>query len=181
MILADETRPIAEEYNWANTELPGSDTDKEAAAMDWVEDLKDMNKDLEERIIEANKDTTKVKWNKLLPDLMSADVLMVGQFTDKADAAGNKELNIIMLQRNGRVIVPFFTNPSRVKALASPANTKFDVMKVNLVRFFQSIAGKPCIMNPMSDASRIFSPFEMKILAAENLDKAPPLPTQENA
>lgn len=140
-----------------------------------------MNKDLEERIIEANKDTTKVKWNKLLPDLMAADILMVGQFTEQADAAGNKQLNILMMQKNGHVIVPFFTSPSKVGAMANPTHNQFDVMKVNIVRFFQSIAGKPCIMNPMSDASRIFSPFEMKILAAENIDKAPPLPTQENA
>lgn len=179
--MADENRPITEEYDWANDGLANSGGDKPDEELDWLEDLKDMNKDLEERIIEANKDTTKVKWNKLLPDLMAADVLMVGQFSDQTDAAGNRQLNILMMQKNGHIIVPFFTNPSRVKTMASPINNQFDVMKVNLVRFFQSIAGKPCIMNPMSDASRIFSPFEMRVLAAENVDKAPPLPTQENA
>lgn len=179
--MADEKRSIAEEYEWANEGLPNADPDKDAEYLDWVEDLKDMNKDLEERIIEANKDTTKVKWNKLLPDLMAADVLMVGQFMGKEDDAGNRQLNILMMQKDGHIIVPFFTNPSRVRAMANSANNQFDVMKVNLVRFFQSVAGKPCIMNPMSDASRIFSPFEMKILAAENLDKAPSLPNDENA
>lgn len=179
--MADENRSITEEYGWANDGLPNSGADKKTEELDWLEDLKDMNKDLEERIIEANKDTTKVKWNKLLPDLMAADILMVGQFTEQTDAAGNRQLNILMMQKDGHIIVPFFTSPSRVGAMANPTHNQFDVMKVNIVRFFQSIAGKPCIMNPMSDASRIFSPFDMKILAAENIDKAPPLPTQENA
>lgn len=146
----------------------------------WIEDLKDMNHDLEERILEANKDQTKVKWSKLLPDLMTADILMVGQFSDKTDAAGNKQLNILMMQRNGHVIIPFFTSPTKAEVMANSQTTAFDVMKVNTVRFFQSIKGQPCILNPMSDYSRIFSPFEMKILAAENLDKIPPLPEQEN-
>lgn len=149
--------------------------------LDWLEDLKDLNTDLEKRIIEANKDTTKVKWNKLLPDLMEADILMVGQFTDNVDAYGNKQLNILMMQKDGHIIVPFFTNPSRIGAFANPESSQFDVMRVNIARFFQSIAGKPCIMNPMSDCGRVFTPFEMKILAAENIHKAPPLPAQENA
>lgn len=144
----------------------------------WIEDLGDMNLDLEEKILEANKDTTKVKWSKLLPDLMMADILMVGQFSDKTDAAGNKQLNILMMQKNGHVIVPFFTSPSKAKVMANSQAASFDVMKVNTVRFFQSIKGQPCILNPMSDYSRIFSPFEMKILAAENEDKIPPLPEQ---
>lgn len=152
----------------------------EKSELDWLEDLKDLNKDLEERILEANKDKTKVKWNKLLPDLMTADILMVGQFSDKADANGNQQLNILMMQKDGHVIVPFFTNPSRVGVLANPQNNQFDIMKVNVVRFFQSIAGKPCVMNPMSEYAKVFTPFEMKVLAAENEDKVPPLPNTES-
>ena len=49
---------------------------------EWTENLKDLNKELEERIIAANEDQTKVKWNKLLPDLMTAEVLIVGQFNE---------------------------------------------------------------------------------------------------
>lgn len=149
--------------------------------LNWLEDLKDLNKELEERILEANKDTTKVKWNKLLPDLMGADILMVGQFNDQTDEFGNRQLNILMMQKDGHIVVPFFTSPERIGVMANPANTQFDVMKINAARFFQSMQGKPCILNPMSDCGRVFSPFEMKILAAENIHKAPPLPAQKNA
>lgn len=175
--MEDIKAPDKSELEWA------TDADSKAKSdesdFNWYEDLKDLNLDLEERIKEANKDTTKVKWSKLLPDLMSAEVLMVGQFSDQTDAAGNKQLNILMMQKDGHVIVPFFTNPSRVKVMANPNNTEFDVMKVNTVRFFQSIKGKPCVLNPLSDCARIFTPFEMKVLAAENIDKVPPLPNAE--
>lgn len=147
----------------------------------WLEDLKGLNKELEERILEANKDTTKVKWNKLLPDLMGADILMVGQFSDQTDEYGNKQLNILMMQKDGHIAVPFFTSPERIGVMANPSQTQFDVMKINAARFFQSMAGKPCILNPLSDCGRVFSPFEMKILAAENIHKAPPLPPQKKA
>lgn len=136
----------------------------------WLENLKDLNKELEERIIEANKDTTKVKWNKLLPDLMHADVLMVGQFNDQTDELGNKQLNIMMMQKDGHIIVPFFTSPERIGVMANPSQMQFDVMKINAAKFFQSMAGKPVVMNPLSDCGRVFSPFEMKILAAENIN-----------
>lgn len=147
----------------------------------WLEDLKGLNKELEERILEANKDTTKVKWNKLLPDLMGADILMVGQFSDQTDEYGNKQLNILMMQKDGHIAVPFFTSPERIGVMANPSQTQFDVMKINAARFFQSMAGKPCILNPLSDCGRVFSPFEMKILAAENIHKAPPLPPQKKS
>lgn len=147
-----------------------SDPQKE---FNWLEDLKGLNKELEERIIEANKDTTKVKWNKLLPDLMGADVLMVGQFSNQVDEFGNKQLNIMMMQKDGHIIVPFFTSPERIGVMANPSQTQFDVMKIHIVRFFQSMAGKPVVMNPLSDCGRVFSPFEMKILTAENLHRAP--------
>lgn len=172
--MKDIKAPDKSELAWAENAVSGEKSSE--ADLDWFEDLKDLNRDLEERILEANKDTTKVKWSKLLPDLMVAEVLMIGQFSDQTDAAGNKQLNILMMQKDGHVIVPFFTNPSRIKAMANPNNTEFDVMKVNTVRFFQSIKGKPCVLNPLSEYARIFTPFEMKILAAENVDRVPLLP-----
>ncbi len=166
------------ELDWLKT--PDSSEEKNDSNLDWVEDLKELNKDLEERILEANKDKTLVKWNKLLPDLMGTDILMVGQFGGE-DANGQRQLNILMMQKDGHTVVPFFTSPSRIAVLKTSENSQFDVMKVNTVRFFQSIAGKPCVLNPMSDYVRIFSPFDMRVLAAENIDKAPPLPVPENA
>lgn len=174
--MADNNKTEKSEFEWAEKPAEGAaKRDDSADEYDWSLDLKDMNKELEERILEANKDATKVKWNKLLPDLMGAEVLMIGQFSEQTDALGNRQLNILMMQKDGHVIVPFFTNPARISAMASQ-NAQFDVMKVNVVRFFQSIAGKPCILNPLSDYSRVFTPFEMKILAAENVDKVPELP-----
>lgn len=143
---------------------------------EWTENLKDFNKELEERILAANEDQTKVKWNKLLPDLMTAEVLIVGQFADGIQT--DKTLNILMLQKDGHAIIPFFTSPERMSVLVKPDNNSFEVMKVNTVRFFQSIKGKPCVLDPMSPYARVFNPFEMKVLAAENEDRVPPLPAQ---
>lgn len=145
-----------------------------AEQYEWTENLKDLNKELEERILAANQDQTKVKWNKLLPDLMVAEVLIVGQFADGIQT--EKTLNILMLQKDGHAIVPFFTSPERMSVLVKPDNNSFEVMKVNTVRFFQSIKGKPCVLDPMSPYARVFNPFEMKVLAAENEDRVPPLP-----
>ncbi|MCX4357606.1 MAG: SseB family protein [Oscillospiraceae bacterium] len=145
---------------------------------EWTENLKDLNKELEERIIAANEDQTKVKWNKLLPDLMTAEVLIVGQFNEGIQT--EKTLNILMLQKDGHAIVPFFTSPERMSVLVKPDSNTFEVMKVNTVRFFQSIKGKPCVLDPMSPYARVFNPFEMKVLAAENEDRVPPLPTAPN-
>ena len=141
---------------------------------EWTENLKDLNKELEERILAANEDQTKVKWNKLLPDLMTAEVLIVGQFNEGIQT--EKTLNILMLQKDGHTVVPFFTSPERMSVLVKPDNNAFEVMKVNTVRFFQSIKGKPCVLDPMSPYARVFNPFEMKVLAAENEDKFSPLP-----
>lgn len=141
---------------------------------EWTENLKDLNKELEERILAANEDQTKVKWNKLLPDLMTAEVLIVGQFNEGIQT--EKTLNILMLQKDGHTVVPFFTSPERMSVLVKPDKNAFEVMKVNTVRFFQSIKGKPCVLDPMSPYARVFNPFEMKVLAAENEDKVPPLP-----
>ncbi len=140
----------------------------------WREEYKDFNKELEAKILEANNDDTLVKWNRLLPELMGADVFMAGEFgEDITDANGQKLMHILMLQKNGHAIVPFFTSPERLSVLIGPDNRSFDVMKVNTVRFFQSVKNNPVVLNPMSPYSRAFSPFDMKILAAENLDKKP--------
>ncbi len=142
----------------------------------WREEYKDFNKELEAKILDANNDDTLVKWHNLLPELMGADVFMAGEFGEEmTDANGQKLMQILMLQKNGHAIVPFFTSPDRMSVLLGPNMHSFDVMKVNTVRFFQSVKDKPVVMNPMSPYSRAFSPFDMKILAAENLDKKPPL------
>ena len=145
---------------------------------DWADGYKDFNKELEERILEANKDDTKVKWNKLLPDLMGADVFITGQFPDTVSAEnGKREMNIVLLQKNGHSIVPFFTSPERLSVLIPPNDDRFDVMKINVVRLFDAVVGKHAVLNPNSQYSHMFSPFDMRILAAENADKAPTLPT----
>lgn len=171
----EEIGLTAEKEKAAKPAKGTKETKPEKEELNWLEDLKDLNKELEERILEANKDTTKVKWNKLLPDLMGADVLMVGQFNEQTDENGDRQLNILMMQKDGHVVIPFFTSPERIGVMANPANTQFDVMKINAARFFQSMQGKPCVLNPLSDCGRVFTPFEMKILAAENIHKAPPL------
>lgn len=146
-----------------------------AEEINWKEEYKDFNKELEAKILEANNDDTLVKWHKLLPELMGAEVFMAGQFGDEmTDANGQKIMQILMLQKNGHAVVPFFTSPERMSVLLGENNRSFDVMKVNTVRFFRSIGNKPVVLNPMSSYSRAFSPFDMKILAAENADKMPP-------
>ncbi len=147
---------------------------------DWAEQFKDFNNELEERILDANHDDTKVKWNKLLPDIMGAEVFIAGQYSGiPIDDAGRKELNILMIQKDGHSIIPFFTSPERLSVLVSPQSNQFDVMKINTVRLFDSIPGKATVMNPMSPYIRMFTPFEMRILAAENADKAPALTDDE--
>ena len=143
--------------------------------MDWLEDLYELNKELEERILAANEDKTLVKWNKLLPDLMTTEILMIGQFTGMKNANGEEALGVLMLQKDGKAIVPFFTNPERIKALVTPEKNKFDILRVNAARFFNSLKGKSAILNPFTDYARVFSPFDTKVLAAEYIEKAPPL------
>ncbi|MDE7229214.1 MAG: SseB family protein [Oscillospiraceae bacterium] len=147
---------------------------------DWAKEFKDFNSELEERILEANHDDTKVKWNKLLPDLMGAEVFIAGQYSGQPiDDSGRKELNIVMIQKDGHAIIPFFTSPERLSVLVNPQNNQFDVLKLNTVRLFESLVGKHTVLNPMSSYTRMFTPFEMRILAAENADKAPALPEKE--
>lgn len=146
----------------------------------WAEEFKDINNELEERILEANHDDTKVKWSKLLPDLMGAEVFIAGQYSGQPmDDSGKKEISIVMIQKDGHSIVPFFTSPERLGVLVDPQNSQFDVLKLNTVRLFESITGKHTLLNPNSPYSRLFTPFEMRILAAENADKAPALPEKD--
>lgn len=145
-----------------------------AEELNWREAYKDFNKDLEAKILEANNDSTLVKWSELLPELMGSDVFMAGQFSEEmVNANGEKMMSILMLQKNGHAVVPFFTSPERMSVLIGPDNDSFDVMKVNTVRFMKSVKDKPVVLNPMSPYSRAFSPFDMKILVAENIDKQP--------
>lgn len=140
----------------------------------WKEEYKDFNKELEEKILAANNDDTLVKWNRLLPELMGAEVFMAGQFGEEVTTPdGQKAMNILMMQKNGHTVVPFFTSPERMRVLLGPNNDSFDVMKIHIVRFFQSIKDKPVVLNPMSPYGHVFSTFDTKILAAENEDKAP--------
>lgn len=139
--------------------------------MNWLENLKDLNKELEERILEANEDESLLKWSKLLPDLMTADILALGKHSDfKNETAG-----IIMLQKDGKAFIPFFTNPERIKAIATSEKNTFEVFRLNTARFFSSIKGRNAVLNPFSPYSRAFSPFELMVLSNEYIDKAPPI------
>ncbi len=136
------------------------------------EQLKDFNKVLEERIIEANKD--KAKWKKVLPDLMAAEVFVVAQVSEQTNAKGEKLLNILTLtDKTGHQTVPFFTSPNRMAVLANENRKTFNVMKLNTVRLFQSVKGKSAVLNPNSPAAKMFTPFEMNVLVMENIDKLP--------
>ena len=144
------------------------------------EQLNSLNKELEQRILEANKDTTKTLWNKVLPDLMKADIFTVAEMSDRVDANGNKMLNIMMMtDKAGHKVIPLFTSPQRMQVLATPERKTFNVMKLNTVRFFESVKGKTTVLNPGSPLARLFNPFEMNLLAMENKDKIPPAPKAE--
>jgi hypothetical protein len=136
--------------------------------------MKAFNKALEERIIEANKDKT--KWKKVLPDLADADIFVVANVADKPDGSG-KQLNILMMSDgNGHEVIPFFTNPNRMSVLVTKDRKTFNVMRMNTIKFFQSIKGKTAVLNPRSTASKLFTPFEMNVLVMENLEKLQPVP-----
>lgn len=144
------------------------------------EQMKTFNKALEERITDANKDTTKTKWKTVLPDLMAADVFAVAALGDQTDAHGNRLLNIMMMtNKDGQSIIPFFTSPARMSVLAKGEQKSFNCMKMNTTRLFNAIKGKTAVLNPGSPCSRVFTPFEMNLLVMENKDKlkAPETPT----
>ncbi len=143
--------------------------------MDWLEDLKDLNRELEERILEANEEESPLKWSKILPDLMTTDILMIGQHTGVKDENGVESAGILMLQKDGKALIPFFTNPERIKAMATPEKNKFEVFRLNTARFFNTIRGRNAVLNPFSPYTRTFSPFEIMVLSQEYIDKAPPI------
>ena len=91
------------------------------------EQMKVFNKALEERITEANEDKTKTKWKSVLPDLMAADVFAVAALGDQTDANGNRLLNVMMMtNKNGQQVIPFFTSPNRMSVLATPDRKTFN-------------------------------------------------------
>lgn len=136
------------------------------------EQMKVFNKALEDRITEANQDKTKTKWKSVLPDLMAADVFAVAAMGNQTDANGRRLLNVMMMtNKEGQQIIPFFTSPNRMSVLATPEHKTFNCMKVNTTRLFDAIKGKPAVLNPGSPCSRVFTPFEMNLLVMENKDK----------
>lgn len=151
------------------------------------EQMKVYNKALEDRITEANQDKTKTKWKSVLPDLMAADVFAVAALGNQTDANGNRLLNVMMMtNKEGQQIIPFFTSPSRLSVLANPEHKTFNCMKINTTRLFNAIKGRTAVLNPGSPCSRIFTPFEMNLLVMENKEylevkpaapAAPPAPT----
>lgn len=142
---------------------------------DWREEFANFNAELEEKILEANHDSSKVKWRKLLPELMDEEIFIAGQIPDGENPnEGNPNVALIMVQNNGHTFIPFFTSPERLSVLVNPSNNQFDVLKIKVANFFVSVRGKPTLMNPMSTYSRVFSPFEMKILSAEYFESREP-------
>lgn len=145
-----------------------------------AEQMKLINKALEDRIIEANQDKTKTKWKSVLPDLMAADVFAVAAMGDKTDANGNRLLNVMMMtNKEGQQIIPFFTSPNRLSVLASAERKTFNCMKINTTKLFNAIKGRTAVLNPGSPCGRIFTPFEMNLLVMENkqyLDAKPEAP-----
>lgn len=139
----------------------------------WQEEFLNFNNDLEEKILAANHDDSKVKWSKLLPELMGSEIFVAGQLAEgQTDENGNPRINIMMVQNNNHTLIPFFTSPERLSVLVKPDNNQFDVMKLKTANFFMSVNGQATVMNPMSNYSRVFTPFEMKILSAEYLENS---------
>ena len=97
----------------------------------WLEDLTDLNKELDERILEANEDTTLIKWSKLIPELMMTDILMVAQDSGAKNSVGEDIVNVLLIQKDGKSIIPFFTSPERIKAMVTPEHNKFDILRVS--------------------------------------------------
>ena len=109
--------------------------------------MKAFNKVLEERITEANQDKTKTKWKTVLPDLMAADVFAVAALGNQTDANGNRLLNVMMMtNKEGQQVIPFFTSPNRMAVLATPEHKTFNCMKVNTVRLFEAIKGRTAVL-----------------------------------
>lgn len=144
------------------------------------EEINNINKDLEEKIIAANAD--KSKWKVLLPELMGSDIFVVAQMFENPEANGSKMLNILtMSNKDGQQCIPFFTSPNRMAVLAGPNRQSFNCMKMKTIKLFDAVKGKPCALNPGGgNCSKFFTPFEMNLLVMENMDKMPVAAPAEN-
>ncbi|MBQ8170866.1 MAG: SseB family protein [Oscillospiraceae bacterium] len=132
------------------------------------DEIKNINKALEDRIIAAVEDNS--KWKSVLPDLMNAEVFVVAQVSDKTDANGKKLLNILsMKNKEGQMCIPFFTSPNKMAVLATPERKSFNCMKMKTIRLFEAVKGKAAMLNPGShNCTKLFTPFEMNLLVMEN-------------
>ena len=132
------------------------------------DEIKNINKALEDRIIAAVEDNS--KWKGVLPDLMNAEVFVVAQVSDKTDANGKKLLNILsMKNKEGQMCIPFFTSPNKMAVLATPERKSFNCMKMKTIRLFEAVKGKAAMLNPGShNCTKLFTPFEMNLLVMEN-------------
>ncbi len=128
----------------------------------------DFNHELEEKILKANADKTLVKWNKLLPELMRSDIILAGVFPNgqTAQASGGKA-NLLVMQHEGRNIIPFFTSPERMSVLPQEQMKQLNMIKMRAGDFFYSIKGMSTILNPSSEYTRVFSGFDTKVLSIE--------------
>lgn len=132
------------------------------------DEIKNINKALEDRIIAAVEDNS--KWKGVLPDLMNAEVFVVAQVSDKTDANGKKLLNILsMKNKEGQMCIPFFTSPNKMAVLATPERKSFNCMKMKTIKLFEAVKGKAAMLNPGSrNCTKLFTPFEMNLLVMEN-------------
>lgn len=126
----------------------------------------DFNKELEEKILRANEDKTLVKWNKLLPELMMSDIFLAGSFPN-GQTEGAGQANLLILQHEGRNIVPFFSSPDRMSVLPEEQSGKLNMIRMRAGDFFYSIKGMGAVLNPSTDYAKLFSGFDTKVLALE--------------
>ncbi len=128
----------------------------------------DFNSELEDKILKANDDKTLVKWNKLLPELMKSDIILAGIFPNGQTAQpGGGQANLLILQHEGRNIIPFFTSPARMSVLPQEQMKQLNMIKMRAGDFFYSIKGMSTVLNPSSDYAKVFSGFDTKVLALE--------------
>lgn len=127
----------------------------------------DFNRELEEKILKANEDKTLVKWNKLLPELMTSEIFLAGVFPSGLPGETGGQANLLILQHEGRNMIPFFTNPERLSVLPEEQTQHLNVIKMRTGDFFHSVKGLAAVLNPSSEYSRTFSGFDTKVLALE--------------
>ena len=125
----------------------------------------DFNKELEEKILRANEDKTLVKWNKLLPELMTSEIFLAGMFQGNSESGGQGSL--LILQHEGKNVIPFFSHPDRMSVLPEEQLNKLNMIKMRAGDFFYSVKGMSTVLNPSSDYSKAFSGFDTKVLALE--------------